>query len=327
MAINFADLKKQRKSDFEKIQKEIEKVSSKGGNNDDNSYWSPTLDKAGNGYAILRFLPAAAGEDATFVRLFTHGFKGPTGKWYIENSLTTLGQKDPVGELNSSLWNATEDDKSPEREQARKQKRRLGFVSNVYVVKDSGNPDNEGKVFRFKYGKKIWDKLQGAMYPEFADEEGFNPFDLWEGANFKLKIRQVDGYKNYDKSEFDSRSQLIDTGDEDGDNEAMQQIWQAEHSLATLVSPEQFKSYAELETRLKEVLGTTGTTSSVTKKAEDLAYEAPAAEYRPRTTPKAAEAQKAPAVDDEALPWSDKNASTTTGGSEDLDSWFENLGK
>lgn len=318
MAINFAELKKQRKSDFEKIQKEIEKVSSKGGSSDDNTYWSPTLDKAGNGYAIIRYLPAAPGEDATFVRLFTHGFKGPSGKWYIENSRTTLGEKDPVGELNSSLWNATENDKSPEREQARKQKRRLGFVSNIYVVKDPGNPDNEGKVFKFKYGKKIWDKLQGAMYPEFADEEGFNPFDMWEGANFKLKIRQVEGYKNYDKSEFDSRSPLSEDDDE------LQKIWQSEHSLAALVAPDQFKSYAELETRLKEVLGTTGTSSKpVTKNAESLEHET---EYRPRTTPKAAEQKSAPAVDDDGMR-SDRKTSSANTGEEDLDSWFENLGK
>lgn len=324
MAVSFAELKKQRKSDFEKIQKEIEKVSTKGGSSEDNTYWQPTLDKAGNGYAIIRFLPAAPGENETFVRLFTHGFKGPTGKWYIENSLTTLGQKDPVGELNSSLWNASEDDKSPEREQARKQKRRLGFVSNIYVVKDSGNPDNEGKVFRFKYGKKIWDKLQGAMYPEFADEEGFNPFDLWEGAPFKLKIRQVDGYKNYDKSEFDTRCALSEDEDE------LQKIWQAEHSLAALIAPDQFKSYAELETRLKEVLGTTpsGSGRPVTRNAESLSHEAPAAEYRPRTTPRAAEAPAAPsASDDDGLPWSDNTGSTTQAGGEDLESWFESLGK
>jgi hypothetical protein len=306
MAINFAELKKQRKSDFEKIQKEIEKVSQKGGANDDASYWQPTLDKAGNGYAVIRFLPAPPGEDATFVRLFTHGFKGPTGKWYIENSLTTLGKKDPVGELNSQLWNSTEDDKSPEREQARKQKRRLGFTSNILVIKDAGNPDNEGKVFKYKYGKKIWDKLQAVMYPE-GGEEGFNPFDLWEGANFKLRIRTVAGFKNYDNSAFDAPAPLSD------DDEELQKIWQSEYSLAALIAPDQFKSYEELENRLKEVLGDAA--KPVTKNAESLGFEAPAAEYRPRNTPKAAEQQAAPAIHDDS---SDQ---------ENLDQWFAELGK
>jgi hypothetical protein len=311
MAINFAELKKQRKSDFEKIQKEIEKVSSKGGN-DDNTYWSPTLDKAGNGYAIIRFLPAPAGEDATFVRLFTHGFKGPSGKWYIENSLTTLGQKDPVGELNSSLWNSNEDDKSPEREQARKQKRRLGFVSNIYVVKDAGNPENEGKVFKFKYGKKIWDKLQAVMYPEMPGEEGFNPFDLWEGANFKLKIRQVSGFKNYDNSVFESPSPLVD------DDDKLQEIWQQEHSLAALTAPDQFKTYEELSARLKEVLG--DTSKPVTRNAESLNVgDAPTA-YRPKTEPRQAEAPAAPALDDVI-------GGPTEGSDENLEDWFNNLGK
>jgi hypothetical protein len=323
MAVSFSELKKQRKSDFERIQKEIEKVSQKGGSSDDATYWSPGLDKAGNGYAIIRFLPAPPGEDSTFVRLFTHGFKGPTGKWYIENSLTTLGQKDPVGELNSTLWNSTEDDEAPARKQARAQKRRLGFVSNIYVVKDAANPENEGKVFRFKYGKKIWDKVQAVMYPEIAGEEGFNPFDLWEGANFKLKIRQVAGFKNYDNSHFDSPAPLSDDDDE------LDKVWQAEHSLAGLIAPDQFKSYAELETRLKEVLGEAGGSSrQVTRNAESLTHDAPA-EYRPRNTPRVAEQQDAPAVDgDDGLPWSDnKSASATKSGEEDLDQWFADLGK
>jgi hypothetical protein len=313
MAINFTELKKQRKSDFEKIQKEIEKVSQKGGNNDDASYWQPALDKAGNGYAVIRFLPAPSGEDATFVRLFTHGFKGPTGKWYIENSLTTLGQKDPVGELNSSLWNSTEDEESPARKQARAQKRRLGFVSNVYIVKDPANPENEGKVFKFKYGKKIWDKLQGVMYPDTPGEEGFNPFDLWEGANFKLKIRQVAGFKNYDNSVFDSPSPLSN------DDEELQKIWQEEHSLASLVAPDQFKSYAELETRLKEVLGD-NLAKQYTQSAESLNVGDAPAEYRPRTTPKAAEAAAAPSFDDDA---GGNSAAVPT---ENLEEWFNNLG-
>ena len=166
----------------------------------DERLWKPELDKSGNGFAVIRFLPAVEGEDMPWAKVWNHAFQGPTGQWYIENSLTTISQKDPVSELNSSFWNTgLESDK----EIARKQKRKLQYFSNIYVVSDSKHPENEGKVFLFRFGKKIFDKLMAAMQPEFEDESPINPFDFWEGANFKLKIRKVDGYWNYDKSEFD----------------------------------------------------------------------------------------------------------------------------
>ena len=215
----------------------------------DERLWKPELDTSGNGYAVLRFLPAIEGEDLPWVKLFSHAFQGPTGQWFIENSRTTLGRgpdgKDPVSEYNSSLWNSgVETDK----EIARKQKRKLSYYSNIYVVSDSKNPHNEGKVFLFRYGKKIFDKLMAAMQPEFEDESPINPFDFWKGANFKLKIRKVDGYWNYDKSEFEAPSAILD------DDSAIERIWKEQYSLADYLAPSNFKSYDELKTRLDAVL-------------------------------------------------------------------------
>ena len=195
--VNFATLKK-NSGNLSTLVKEIEKLNAPAEKQEDNRYWQPEVDKAGNGVAIIRFLPAPAvdGEDSLpWVRIWNHGFKGPTGKWYIENSLTTFNQKDPVSEYNSQLWNSTNDDNSPARKQAREQKRRLTYISNIYVVSDPKNPENEGKIFLYRYGKKIFDKISLLMNPEFDGDEAINPFDLWNGANFKLKIRMVEGYQ------------------------------------------------------------------------------------------------------------------------------------
>jgi len=217
----------------------------------DERLWKPQVDKAGNGMAIIRFLPAPVNEEMPWVRVWNHAFQGPTGQWYIENSLTTLNQKDPVSEYNTQLWNSgVESDK----EIARKQKRKLQYYANIYVVQDSANPENEGKVMLYKFGKKIFDKLMEAMQPAFEDETPINPFDLWEGANFKLKIRKVDGYWNYDKSEFESQSQLAPSDEE------MEAIYNKEYSLADFLAPTNFKSYDELKTRLDAVL--TGTVAT-----------------------------------------------------------------
>ena len=225
----------------------------------DDRLWKPEVDKAGNGYAVIRFLPAPDGEELPWAKLYTHAFQG-TGGWFIENSLTTLGQKDPVSEYNSQLWNSgIESDK----EIARKQKRKLSYYANIYVVKDSANPHNEGQVFLYKFGKKIFDKITAAMQPEFEDEDPINPFDFWAGANFKLKIKKVAGYWNYDSSEFDRQSALLD------DDDAMEAIWKKEYSLAELVAPDQFKSYDELKKRLDYVLGNTPSRSQVNEDLED----------------------------------------------------------
>ena len=243
--MSFKDLKKQSKlgSLTAKLVKEVEKMNNTGGNSDDR-IWKLDVDKGGNGYAVIRFLPAPENEDLPFVKLYSHAFQGPGG-WYIENSLTTLGQKDPVSEYNSLLWNNGTDQG---KETARKQKRKLTYVSNVYVVKDPANPENEGKVFLYKYGKKIFDKLTAAMQPEFEDEEAIDPFDFWQGANFKLKAKNVAGYRNYDSSEFAAVSPLLE------DDDAMEAIWNKQYSLVEFTNPDQFKSYTELQTRLDAVL-------------------------------------------------------------------------
>ena len=232
----------------------------------DERLWKPELDTSGNGYAVIRFLPAIEGEDLPWVKLFSHAFQGPTGQWYIENSRTTLGRgdvgKDPVSEYNTSLWNSgVETDK----EIARKQKRKLSYYSNISVVSDSKNPENEGKVFLFRYGKKIFDKLMAAMQPEFEDESPINPFDFWKGANFKLKIRKVDGYWNYDKSEFEAPSAILD------DDSAIEKIWKEQYSLADFTAPSNFKSYEELKTRLDAVLSGKQVVSNQTVEDEPIA--------------------------------------------------------
>jgi hypothetical protein len=248
--MSFADLKKQSKlgSLTAKLVKEVEKMNTSGSSGDDR-LWKLDVDKSGNGYAVIRFLPAPNGEDLPFVKLYSHAFQGPGG-WFIENSLTTLGQKDPVSEYNSMLWNNGTD---VGKEQARKQKRKLTYVANIYVVKDPANPENEGKVFLFKFGKKIFDKITAAMQPEFEDEEAIDPFDFWQGANFKLKAKNVAGYRNYDSSEFARPDALLD------DDDAMEAVWKKQYSLSELVAPDQFKSYDELKKRLDYVLGNKGT--------------------------------------------------------------------
>ena len=270
--MSFASLKKQSKlgSLTAKLVKEVEKMNNTGGQGDDR-LWKLEVDKGGNGYAVIRFLPAPDGEDLPFVKLYSHAFQGPGG-WYIENSLTSLGQKDPVSEYNTQLWNNGTD---AGKETARKQKRKLTYMSNIYVVKDPANPENEGKVFLFKYGKKIFDKLTAAMQPEFEDEEAIDPFDFWQGANFKLKAKNVAGYRNYDSSEFAATSALLN------DDDAMEEIWKKEFSLAELVAADQFKSYDELKTRLGYVLGNKqvrNDAETVEQEFEDVKASAPVVE-------------------------------------------------
>jgi hypothetical protein len=244
--MSFADLKKQSKlgSLTEKLVKEVEKMNSSSGSTDDR-VWKLDCDKSGNGYAVIRFLPAPEGEDLPFIKVYSHAFQGPGG-WLIDNCLTSLNQKCPVCEHNSGLWNNGTD---AGKEIARKQKRKLTYVSNIYVVKDPANPENEGKVFLFKYGKKIFDKISEAMQPEFEDESPIDPFDFWGGANFKLKAKNVAGYRNYDSSEFAAAGALLD------DDDAMEAIWKKQYSLSDFLSPAEFKTYEELKKRLSSVLG------------------------------------------------------------------------
>ena len=270
----------------------------------DDTMWKPELDKTGNGYAVVRFLPTPEGEEMPWVSYFDHGFQGPGG-WYIEKSLTTLNKKDPVSEYNTQLWNTGIE---ANKEIARKQKRRLHYVSNVYVVSDPKNPDNEGKVFKYRYGKKIFEQLKEAISPAFEDEQAINPFDLREGANFKIKIRKVDGYWNYDKSEFDSIAPLFDY------EEKLNTIYNSVHSLSDVIAPSEFKTYEELKEKLDRVLGLTGSVSNSTAEsvAEDL-DEVPWSDVNKETVAEepvisSAEASLSSSEDDDAMDYFKKLA-------------------
>ena len=296
--MSFANLKRDRGQ----INKLVAAAEAVGGGASSNKYtddrmWKPTVDKQNNGYAIIRFLPATEGAELPWVRYWDHGFKGPTGKWYIEKSLTSIGQDDPVGELNSKLWNTGLE---ADKETARRQKRRLHHVSNILVVSDPGNPANEGKVFLYQYGKKIFDKLMDAMQPEFADEEPINPFDFWSGANFKLKIRDVEGYRNYDKSEFARQEALSE------DDTKLEGIYNSMHDL-NKYAEEGYKSYAELKTKLMSVLGEAAVAGAPTM-AQDRSL---------------GEERSAPAI--KAAPEPAINAVSSSDDEDDIMSHFANL--
>jgi len=291
MSNTFADLKKTRKSLFDKLKEEANKVGNSGGKTSDNRFWQPTLDKAGNGFAVIRFLPSPNGEDLPWVKLFTHGFNGPGG-WYIENSLTTIGKPDPVGEMNSVLWNRGDE---AGKEQARKQKRKLGFISNIYIVSDPANRSNEGKVFLYRYGKKIYDKISYAMHPpeEFKDETSFNPFDLWEGANFKLKIRKVEGYNNYELSSFESITPLSKNDSE------LEKIYGCVFSLKEFIDLKEFKPYEILKAKLNRVLGSAAV--STTAEEHDEEIPPPRARSSSAVAPKGIESQPWEESSDDSL--------------------------
>lgn len=244
--MGFKDMKSASGSNYQSLSSEMDKMAKKSESYKDDRMWKAETDKTGNGYAEIRFLPAPDGEDLPWARIWNHGFRGPGG-WYIENSLTTIGLKDPVSEMNSQLWASGSDD---DKKIARDRKRKLSYISNILVVSDPKNPQNEGKVFLFRYGKKIFEKIQEAMNPQFQDEKPMNPFDFWNGATFKLKIRQVEGYTNYDRSEFAAPSAMLG-----GDDAALEKLWKKEFSLKEFTDPKSFKTYEELKTRLRDVLG------------------------------------------------------------------------
>ena len=291
--MSFANLKRSR-GNFDKLTKELEKVTTPATNSnssDDSRFWKPELDKTGNGYAVIRFLPAVEGEELPWARVWSHAFQGPGG-WYIENSLTTLGKKDPVGEENSRLWNTGSE---ADKEIARKRKRKLSYFTNIFVVSDPAHPENEGQVKLYKFGKKIFDKITEAMKPEFEDEQAVNPFDFWEGANFKLKIRKVDGYWNYDKSEFESPSKLKEN-DED-----IEALWKKQYSLKSFSDQSNFKSYDELKAKFERVVFGSGNTAT----ADEVnippvsAVESVVEETKVETAPSIPETATPPSSEDE----------------------------
>ena len=284
--MSFANLKRNR-TDFSKL---VQAAQETGGGQQqqrtgDPRMWKPTVDKAGNGYAVLRFLPPQEGQDIPWVRYWDHGFKGPTGQWYIEKSLSSIGQQDPVGEMNSRLWNSgIESDK----EIARERKRRLHYVVNALIVSDPAAPENEGKVFMYQFGKKIFDKIMDLMQPQFPDEKPVNPFDFWEGADFLLKIRQVEGYRNYDKSEFRSPAALYD-----GDEAKLETVYDQMHPISEFVDPANYKTYDELKAKLANVLGEAAPRTVKQEVAMDLDDEIPEFQSSPSPT---APSSPAPAI-------------------------------
>lgn len=301
MAItSLSDLRNQR-GNFDKLVKEVEKIAnpqSQSDSRDDDRFWQPEVDKAGNGYAVFRFLPPPKGEEMPWIRVWNHGFQGPTGKWYIENSLTTIGKPDPVSEMNNDLWNSGSE---ANKEIARKQKRRLQYFCNVLILEDPAHPENVGKVKLFKFGKKIFDKIKDVMQPEFQDEEPINPFDFWKGADFKLKIRKVDGYRNYDKSEFGPVRALYENDSQ------IEEVWNQQHSLADFLDARHFKSYEDLKKKLDAVLS--GVPAAV-RHAEEVDLDQPVARPAPVAAAPAARPAPAPTFDD---------------GDDDTLSYFANL--
>jgi len=287
--MSFASLKKKSGQNLQFLQKELEKSVS--GKNVDDRFWKPEVDASGNGYAVIRFLPAPDGETVPWAKVYSHAFQGPGG-WYIENSLTTVGDKDPVGEVNRRLWNSGEE---ADKDTARRQKRKLSYYSNILVVKDPKHPENEGKTFLYKYGKKIHDKVLAAMQPEFQDETPVNVFDLWEGANFKLKIKKVAGFWNYDSSEFDSVSALS------SDDTELEAIWKQEHSLEAFLAKDQFKSYEDLERRLNFVLGSAQRAAAPTVDSEEFEpVKAPEqSSFRAKVSANSSPVKKEAVVDDD----------------------------
>jgi hypothetical protein len=258
--MSFKDMKKNAQGNMSRLSQELDKLNKGTESYKDDRFWKPEVDQAGNGFAIIRFLPATEGEDVPWVRIFTHGFKGPGG-WYIENSLTTIGKKDPVSEMNTVLWNSGSD---KDKEIARERKRKLSYIANIIVVSDPKHPENEGKTFLYKFGKKIFDKIMEKIQPEFADDSAVNVFDFWAGANFKLKIRKVAGFTNYDKSEFDTPTPVCD-----GDDAKLETLWKSQVSLKEFNDVSSFKSYEELKTRLDSVLSGGAKMSSKTAESFD----------------------------------------------------------
>lgn len=300
---DFNKLRENRNKSLEKLIEEQKKLERPSYDNADDRFWYPSTDKSGNGSALIRFLPEPPGEDLPYVRIFSHSFQGPTGSWYIENSLTTLGENDPVSEYNSKLWNTgLESDK----DKARAQKRRLGFISNVYIIKDPANPENEGKVKLFRYGKKIFDKINDVMNPPDDDlgdaADPINPFCLWDGANFKIVITTVDKFRNYDKSSFQRPGPLLD------DNTKLEEIWHSQYSLEEFIAKDKFKPYEELKSKLVRVLGLNDDTYAENSVGQTQA-PAQTSTRQPASSP----------------PWKEEETVAVDGVDQDLQALFDDL--
>lgn len=298
--MDIATLRKSRGLDFSKITSALAKSQEGGQSREEDDFYKLTKDKAGNASAVIRFLPAAEGDDLPWVQIYSHAFQGPAGRWYIENCLSTIGKDDPVNDYNRELWKGSEKDK----EQARKQKRKLQYVASIYVVSDPGNRENEGKVFKFKFGKKIFEKITEKLEPTFEDEKPINVFDLWEGANFKLRMRQVEGYPNYDQSTFGEIGAIADTDEE------IVEIVKMQKPLRDMVDPSKFKSYDELKKKLDSVLSAGAPIQSAREALEETV-----------AAPKAAPVKEAPAQKTKSAPIE----SSDTDEDEEMKNFFDSL--
>lgn len=279
----FAKMKK-RRNNVADLTSKLEEAGGKKKDYGDDRMWYPATEKSGNGYAVVRFLPPSVDNDVPFVKVYSHGFQGPGG-WYIDECPTTVEQECPVCKMNQALvashgsWDST-----PEKDKTivRDRKRREGYISNILVIEDPQNPENEGKVFLFKYGKKIFDKLIEALSPEFDDETPLNPFDYWEGADFKIKIRKVEGYRNYDRSEFDKPTALFD-----GDDDKLSELYDSQYDLREFVDPANFKPYSYYETKLNRVMGKATTKPVANDAGDDLPFEPDTPVTKSKSKPKA----------------------------------------
>ena len=289
--MSFAALKKSSQTSMKALAEKMnqEKQGTGGGNFNDDRFWQPEVDKGGNGFAVIRFLPAPDGHELPYVKVYNHGFKNEAGRWYIENCPTTIGEKCPVCEANNELWETGDKAK---QDVVRKRKRQLQYIANIMVISDSKHPDNEGKVFLFKFGKKIFEKIAAAIEPEFEDETPVDPFNFWEGANFKLKIRNVEGYRNYDKSEFEEPSALLD-----GADQALEALWKSEYSLKAFTDAKEFKEYGALKSKFDQIMNGAAPAPRASSSDED---DAPAPAPKTQTPARATKAESASDDDDMA---------------------------
>ena len=254
--MDFNKMKVNSKKSLSTLTDKLEKMDTKSSYVDDR-FWKPTRDKSGNSYSIIRFLPPAPEDSLNFAKIYNHAFD-VNGKWFIDNCPTSIGKVCPVCESNSELWNSgLETNKSI----ARNRKRKLSYIVNIFVISDKQEPENEGKVFLYKIGPQIFEKISNAIKPKFEDDEKFNPFDLWTGANFKLKIKKtiVDGksMSTYEDSVFETPAPLFDN------DAVLEEIWNKEYKLEEFVSEPNFKEYDELKKRFDFVVGSFATTPKV----------------------------------------------------------------
>lgn len=250
MSTYLEKLRKKSSENFDKLKSDVEKLSS-GGRQADDRFWNLTVDKSGNGMAVLRFLPPKDGENRAFIKKYTHFFRGENSKFLAEVCPTTIGLECPICQENGRIWKAHPEDEA--RKLIKDKKRKLEYCSNVLVLQDRANPENEGKVFLYRYGAKIFEKITQTIKPDFDDEVSFDPFNIFDGANFVLKAKTKDDYRNYDSSYFDKQSELYD-----GDEEKLGEVLENIYSLEAMIDPKLIKSYEELEQQFARVTDTKG---------------------------------------------------------------------